>query len=248
MFPTTKAKPGNASHCQKPDATDEAYVTYVSGNRVYVGTEGEGGRFAISNDKGETWPVNVLLSPAGKKYSGYEIRAIYVFNGRIYIGTASKGVGISDDDGKTWRFVNSSNGLASNNVRGLVGVGQKIYAGSNRIFDNDGDLSISEDGGKTWRKQKTNEQELGLTSIAASGDKVYASHRSNGLSVSSDGGKTWVQKKMPVGLNEVYAVAASGNNAYAASAHGVAISRDGGNTWAETKITRYIASISVQCV
>jgi len=222
-----------------PDGRQYAGVTYAAGNRVYVGTWGEGGRFAISDDQGETWPINVRLSPGWRPgtFSGYEISAIHASNGRSYVGTWSKGVGISEDDGKTWRFVGEGKVFA------IAGVGDKVYVG---YGISDGTISISEDGGKSWRIQKMGHKSF-VSSIAAVKDKVFVAHGGGGLSVSSDGGKTWVARDMPNGAIFANLVAMSGNNVYLGTDKGVFISRDGGDTWSTTKLEG-IQNIFVQCV
>jgi len=228
------------------DGSDHASVTYVSGNRVYVGTELDGGRFAISNDKGETWPVNVSVTPRqGDPNAGYGIQAIHATNGRTYIGTYRQGVGISEDDGKTWRFVNSAHGLAADNVNGIAGVGDKVYVS----FNENDKISISEDGGKTWRIQDTNPDTNWVSSVAAVKDKVYVSHLLAGLSVSSDGGKTWSEKSLPNGKDFASEVVLSGDNVYVGTELGLYISHDGGDTWESRKLEkRWVEAIAVQCV
>jgi len=210
-----------------PDGRN-ANVIYVAGNRVYVGAYADGGRFAISDDNGETWPINVRLSPDWRPgtFSGYEVNAIHASNGRAYIGTRSKGVGISEDDGKTWRFVGA--GPFSEGVSVIAGFGDKVYVG---YGTSDGTISISEDGGKSWRLQKTNEENRSVSSIAAINDKVYATHGGPYLSISSDGGKRWARTLMPIRVEQTYSVVVSGNNVYVGTSEGVVVSRDGGDTW-----------------
>jgi len=203
---------------------DRLYVVTLEYRR---GSEGEftGGRFLISNDKGETWPVNVTLD--------FELTKVYVSNDRIYLGTEKKGLTISEDDGKTWKFIGKSEGLASNEVTAIAGVGDKIYVGSH---EQGGKISISEDGGKTWRIEATSKSAYnGINGMAVAEDgKIYVTGAPGGLSISNDGGKTWVNKGKSEGLGNEYAskVAVIGNNVYVGSYGAyLSVSRDGGNTW-----------------
>jgi len=104
-----------------------------------------------------------------------------------------KGLAISEDDGKTWKYVGKSEGLASDKVTAIAGVDDKIYVGSH---EQGGKISISEDGGKTWRIEATSKSAYnGINGIAVAEDgKIYVTGAPGGLSISSDGGKTWVNK------------------------------------------------------
>jgi len=204
-------------------------------------------RFLISNDKGETWPVNITFD--------HSVGAIYVSKSKIYFGTEQKGLAISEDDGKTWKYVGKSEGLASDKVTAIAGVDDKIYVGSH---ESGGKISISEDGGKTWRIEATSKSAYnGINGIAVAEDgMIYVTGAPGGLSISSDGGKTWVNKGKTEGLGNENAskVAVIGNNVYVGSYGAyLSVSRDGGNTWttkgAKDGLKLYdISAIFAQCI
>jgi len=210
----------------------DIHNVFADQDRVYLAMKKfyESNRFIVSNDKGATWPIKVPFE--GDDY--FEMSAVYASDGKSYVGMdgrGRRGLEVSEDDGKTWKLI------STDNVKAIAGAAGKLYIG----LDGDGArVSISEDQGKTWKTQNTTP--LGLknevTSIVATGDKVYVSSLGGGVSISSDGGKTWLNKMVSDGLadNKVNSLAVSGNNVYATARDGLSISNDGGNTWTKVKI------------
>jgi len=160
---------------------------FVRGDNVYA-TAGvadeEGTRFCMSNDKGDTWPINIRFDP---NQHGL-LRAVYANDKRVYMGTQTRGLAVSEDNGKTWKYIGVEQGLAGNQVRAIAGEGGKVFVGSDK-----GLISISEDYGETWRIQNTTQRGV-ITSIVVKVDKVYVTSTISGLSISNDGGKTWLNK------------------------------------------------------
>jgi len=237
------------------------YSVFASKNSVYAGTydysgfDGgrtySGGRFLASNNKGETWSVNVTASA--------RVTSVYANNNQIYFGTEGKGLAISENGGKTWRYVGKAQGFPSDNVVAIAGVGNKVYVGFHDSFGtvSGGVISISEDAGRTWRTQKTSPSAWnGVNSIAVAQNKIYVASAPGGLSISSDGGKTWVNKGQNEGLpnDNAMSVAVVGNNIYVGTYRGgLSISRDGGNTWTATTdgngVPIYdVSTVFVQCI
>jgi len=202
-------------------------------NRMYAGIDmlSEGGRLAISNDNGQSWSINVLL---GTNYD-FQAHAVYVSNKRIFVGT-TKGVRISEDDGKSWKSVGKKDGFPDGRVSALSGFGNNVYVGwGDREA---GQVSISEDGGQTWRLQNTTRSGLRniVTSVYISQkNDVYVTSFRGGVAISSDAGKTWSKnlgKKDGLDsdeANDVYVL--GGDNIYVANDMAMSISRDGGQTW-----------------
>jgi len=211
---------------------DEGYqdvkALFAVNNSVYAGLALVG-RFCISNDAGETWPINV---PVGEKDSDYDVYGVYAVNQRSYVGTRRKGLGISDDNGKKWKYIGKSQGLGSDTVYDIGGIGSKVFVGLDR---DGGSISISEDGGQSWGIQNTTRLGLqnSVTSIFVAQDKVYVTSKGGGVSMSNDVWGTWVNKVKSDGLasDKATAVAAVGNNVYVGTDAGLSVSRDGGNTW-----------------
>jgi len=202
--------------------------------------------FSISDDNGETWPVNSTLPESNWWYSG-----LYAVGNKSFVGTSNNGLGMTTDNGTTWKYITTAQGLASDRVGAITGVGDTLYVAAGA-----GDLnaiSISENNGNTWRIQKitTGSGFSGATSIAAVDDQVYVGTQGNGLFISKNGGDLWATKTTADGLlsNTIQSVAVVGSNIYVATDKGLSVSRDGGQTWA-TKDTGLLppSSVFANCV
>jgi photosystem II stability/assembly factor-like uncharacterized protein len=226
---------------------DHSYVSAIFSrdNRVYANLAlypefGGGSKFCLSDDKGDTWPICERLVDKTDPFA-YSIKSIYVRDGRSYVsttGNSSRGLGISDDNGKNWKFVGKSDGLGSNDIRGIAGANGKLYVGL--AFKGDerlgGKIAVSDDGGRSWKFQNTTRSDspVLVSSVSAtSDDRVFVTSSGNGVFISKDGGKTWIHKMKKDGLANDFAlyVAAVGNNLYVRHTTGLSISRDGGKTW-----------------
>jgi len=223
---------------------------FSTGNKVFASSNGYsglmGGTFSTSNDNGATWPIQQNVSN-----SDNYVTAVYASDKRLYVGTGKNGLGVSEDDGKTWAFIKTDKGLAGNFVLSVAGDGNKLYVGANE----GGKISVSEDDGKTWAVRNTTRIREGgrITSIFAANGMVYVTSYKGGLSISNDGGKTWTYKMKSDGLASDLAtsVAVNGNNVYVGTNDGLSISRDGGNTWTTKKIDfprNYVSTIFAHCV
>lgn len=206
-----------------------AYVfdVFAVKNRVWVSSYG---RLIFSNDSGETWPVQVPLSNPPFETSTVS-SALYVSDRRVFVGTSGEqtgGIGVSDDDGNTWKFVKTGGTVTT-----ITGTGRHVYAGvQNR---DDGAILLSDDHGHTWGTQYTT-QIGSVTSISTVGDKVYVATRGGGLAISDtkNAWRTWVVKSASDGLsNTIYKVIAAGGNIYVETEAGILVSRDGGQIWAD---------------
>jgi len=247
-----------------PTPPDFAHTSiYHVDNRVYVVTDliVDGGTFAISKDGGRTFPVNRHI-----EFRVHEdrINAVYANGNRSFTGTLGRGVAISDDEGKTWKYVGNPEGFVDTAVGAIAGIGNKIYVAWQ--YGNDGSISISEDNGETWRVQRTAATQgkyNGVFALAVEQDTLYVGTTNTGVAISRDGGKTWTTKTTADGLpsNMVRQIAASGNNVYVVTAvyehrgtHSeLSISHDRGETWSapiryELPFTKDITAIFAHCV
>jgi hypothetical protein len=130
----------------------------------------------------------------------------------------------------------TSNGLGTDDVRGVYAVGSTVYAATYGWG-----LSISTNGGTSFTSRTTSN---GLGSdfvygVYAVGSTVYAATGA-GLSISTDGGATFDNKTTDdsLGSNVVNGVYAIGATVYAATEAGLSISIDGG-----TSFTNYTSGL-----
>lgn len=192
-------------------------------------------RYAFSNDNGQTWPTNLKLpNPPFEEC----VTSVYAVGGRSFIGTSAPytnhgGLGISDDNGKTWKFIDQTKGLGNNRVRALAAAGNTIYVG----LDLDGGtISISEDGGRTWGRQNTTKfgSDIGVRGLTLSGSTLYVATSGGGMSMSNDVWQSWTTKTTIDGLasNKTFSVGVIENSIFVGTDNGLSISHDAGKTWA----------------
>jgi len=129
----------------------------------------------------------------------------------IWAGTASSGVIVSNDDGKTWRAINGIpqdvpiSSIASDPQRL-----DRIYVGTSQAF------WLSRDGGKTWTRRGGNLPLGNFTSILinpSNTDEIFISsslESDGGIFYSSDAGMKWKRvdsKEMPLPSRRVWSMA-----------------------------------------
>lgn len=190
---------------------------YASGDNIYVATSSG---LSISNNSGSSW--NSYTYQVGGWANG-----VYAAGSTIYVATGTLGLAITKDNGKTWSYYSTAQGL-SNNIQMVYGSGKNVYV----VYD-DG-LSVSRDGGTTWsniRKNIAAVYVLGANVYAAS---TYTALNDGALFISSDDVATWSSYTPQNGLgsNWVNDVYVSGNSIYAPTTlGGLSISQDNGATW-----------------
>jgi len=127
-------------------------------------------------------------------------------------------------NGLSFTNYTTTNGLGSNEVKGVYASGNNIYAATG------GGLSIYD--GTSWTTKTTNNG-LGhnsLNGVYASGINIYVATQ-DGISISNNSGSSFTNYTNNIG-NYVNYVYASGLNVYAAmSGAGVGISTNGGTNW-----------------
>lgn len=157
----------------------------------YLFAIGVGKRVYHSSDNGDSWTA-VTLNHVWDSGDALTVDA----HGRVYFGRG--GVSRSNDNGKTWEFLNT--GFLAPKVRALAADDDGcIFAGAEAAFYED-DFFRSRDGGKNWEKSQIDS--VYKTILALTLDKngyVYAGVWNSGVFRSIDHGKSW--SKLPLGLN-----------------------------------------------
>ncbi|MFM9135380.1 MAG: fibronectin type III domain-containing protein [bacterium] len=125
----------------------------------------------------------------------------------------------------------TSNGLGTDNVRGVYAVGSTVYAATYGWG-----LSISTNGGATFTSRTATGNGLGsdfVYGVFAVGSTVYAA-TGGGLSISTNGGTTFTNRTAAddsLGSNAVNGVYVTDDTVYAATTGGLSISTNGGATF-----------------
>ena len=82
---------------------------------------------------------------ANNGFAEFEQQVILSVGTRIFCGTATNGIYISDDDGQTWTI--SSTGLSSSSIYSMTAKGGLIFAGSLR---NGVKIKLTQNQGDPW--------------------------------------------------------------------------------------------------
>jgi hypothetical protein len=204
---------------------------------VYVAANGNPGIFAISNDGGKTYTTRTNAN-SGITFSGMNM--IYSFGSRIYCAQGA-GVGVSNNEaGSRFTLKTTANGLPSNTIVLVVGIGSTVFVSSNTT----GTISRSTDNGESWTSRTTANSSLGTgvpSDMAVSGSTLYVATPS-GLSISTDNGTSFTTKTVAnsgLANNSVLGVYASGSTVYAGCSTGLSISTDGGTSWTNNTTTNF---------
>lgn len=212
--------------------------TFAEDRVVLAGTEDHG--LLRSDDAGRTWEQVAEL--ADLMINGLHFRA----DGWV-IAATDAGVGLSDDDGETWRLAGQDlGGVAGAMMCGsgpetalLVGLpdsGAPIVPGTPSCG-----IARSVDGGQTWTAANDGLAaslvvDLALSGTFAEDDTLFVAGLESGLNVSRDGGQTWNGSPPDLDGAMVNLVKAwrspSGESCLMVSTElGAMLSRDAGATW-----------------
>ena len=166
---------------------NEIYSVFVDGNTIVAG----GDQFAyVSTDAGGTFTRSAAMAP------GVPLVSVKMLDGRIYAGTANRGVFVSDDLGRTWLDFNQ--GLVGGFADSQLDIADLLIDGSNVYVATVGSGAwIRNVNSGTWARfgnvfgpaQSTNMQ-----AIDAGGSRLLASAGFNGQVFFRDPGQTdWTE-------------------------------------------------------
>ena len=174
----------------------------------------------VSNDQGHSW-TSVTSLASGK------IRSLLAAQGRLYAGTDSDGVMVSQDRGLTW---------AANNA-GLPPLSQ-IFAMA--FFDGTIFAALYNKGLYAWSGSDQRWIQAGSVkplALAATGDTLAVGHNPGGIHWSGNPKSSGWSKAAAGDIESaapVWEMASGGSLVVAGMADGIFRSVDGGRTWSRT--------------
>lgn len=181
--------------------------------------------FVVSNDTGNTFRY---VNGIDTTMLNIQYYSIYVHtNDSVYV-TTSKGIFLSNDEGKTWQRITGDGFMYK--VMKMLKIDENIFAGTY-----DYGLIKSVDGGKSWRNLKlpTKYDKITIKDVLYHDKKIYLATR-EGIFVSTDLGEIWEKKNNGYpGSLETASLASYGDYIFAAtSGYGsVYYSTNGGEEW-----------------
>ncbi len=190
----------------------------------YAATYGQG--LIMFNDKTHS-VVTKTYDGTTASINSNHVNSFFAEGKNLYAGTIA-GLSISFDNGATWIYKDSHNGLPLSLVTAVFADKEHIYAGTYGKG-----VAISDDGGTTWSSKNHS------NGIYGSKDIIYCIFEENdnlylgtyqGLSFSTDGGNSWQHALDDI---KIYKLFVNDKNIYAAVSGGIYISSDGGKSWAK---------------
>ena len=196
-------------------AAPEIEAIVISGEDIFVGTQGEG--VFLSTNSGVNW------TGVSNGLEDSDVTTLVVSGTYIFAGT-SDGVYITTDNGANWTAKNS--GLTSFFVWSMAISGTDLYVGT------DGGVFHSTDNGENWV-----DISIGLPgglgwqgSIGVNGAEIYAG--TSGLYRSTDNGENWTNVTEGLPNNGIFDIKFSGNNVFVlTNSGGISLSSDNGENW-----------------
>lgn len=147
----------------------------IAGSVCLAGTDD--GVFT-SADAGRTWARGVM-GPTTR------VQCFAVEGRRVHAGTSSAGVWVSEDSGRSWRFV--ARGLTDLNIRSMATLGPDVYAGT----DSQG-VFVQKGGHGVWAPfGRGLPEHAQVFDLAGQGRRVYAALYSKGLFRAEVGNGRW---------------------------------------------------------
>ena len=151
---------------------------------------------------------------------GISIESLAAINGKIYAGTATDGIYVSNDNGLSWSTANA--GIESQDITVIKNGQGYLFAGT---FGKG--VLRSSDEGQTWLPP-SNYNNLFVTSIVVTDTYVFAGTNSDGVYRSSDSGETWTQL---FGIYGILSMGSTNEKIFAATYGYTFVTTDNGDNW-----------------
>jgi uncharacterized protein (TIGR03437 family) len=152
-----------------------------------------------------------------------DVQALAASGTNLFAGIFGRGVFHSNNDGRSWRAVNT--GLTNPDVLALAVSGTSLFAGT---F---GGVFRSNNNGESWTAVNTGLSGPAVRAFAVRGTDLFAVTQ-NGVFRSNNNGGNWTAVNEGLPNLDVSTLAASGTNLFAGTfRQGVFLSTNGGESW-----------------
>ncbi len=210
------------------------------GANLFAGSRHNQGKIFKSTDDGLTWSHsgNGLLNN-----NNNEVLSLVTFNNNIFAGMDNEeGIYLSTNNGTNWFAVN--NGIPINNIDGVDALavsGASIYAGT----DYGGGVFRSTNNGSSWTLVNNGLGNVRVSSLAVSGNTLYAGTYGGGIFFTTNSGTNW--QYLGLTNRNIRSLKASGSFIFAGTdTNGVFLSTNGGTDWSQTSLNdRTVFSLEV---
>lgn len=142
--------------------------------------------FLIFIYAGNTYAQWSQCSPCGN----CDVNTVYEFGNKLFAGTQTNGIYISDNDGNSWS--QSNQGITIMNITSFTSDSAgKIFAASASLK-----VFISADTGLTWQVVNMGGTGSSISSLASYGNYLFAGQKNDGVFVSSNQGISWMESAL----------------------------------------------------
>lgn len=221
--PKAPAKPKTAEELAAEAAKPKVVTAFTEKVKVLALTEDDKNGFYAGTDNGlyRTYDIDKgwekLPFGEGINENVFVVHSSPLVPGTIWVGTATSGVIVSKDDGKTWAKVDGlPAGIPVSSIASDPTRPNYLYAGTIQS------IYLSRDGGRTWNRTRGTLPLGNYTSILVNPgnpDEIFAAsalESDGGIFFSSDAGMKWKRvdsKDMKVPSRRVWAMAFDPNDA-----------------------------------
>ncbi len=166
--------------------------------------------------------------PSGGRIEQMTKQGNYLFAAVTNPNTADGGVFRSSDDGESWQLFNQGYPKIQAATWSITSNSQYIFVGTYYY-----DLYRSSDYGNTWELKNNGLGTLGISSLLAIGDTIYAGSGSGTLYKSTDNGENWFDSHNGLSGGYINFIYSYGNFLFAGSSNGIFRSSDSGANWVQ---------------
>jgi photosystem II stability/assembly factor-like uncharacterized protein len=202
-------------------ASNSFFNLCSSKNKVFVRTwdSFNGGCMFLTTGDGKSW------TQIGSADNSIDILSIVMLDSRILAGTWN-GFIQSTDDGTTWNAFTPTGIPADTAIWSIVMINNTLFAGTT------GAIYKSSDKGNTWTEISSGiAVDARITSIAASGENIFAGSAGNGVFKSTNGGTSWTAINSNLTDTHISQLVVLDNKLFAITLTGVFISDNSGTSW-----------------